>query len=45
MSSNLVTYELEGAVAIIGLNRPEKRNAINDDLVHAIARRGCACRR
>jgi (methylthio)acryloyl-CoA hydratase len=33
MSSNLITYELEGAVAIIGLNRPEKRNAINDDLV------------
>jgi (methylthio)acryloyl-CoA hydratase len=33
MSSKLITYQLEGAVAIIGLNRPEKRNAINDDLV------------
>jgi len=33
MSSNLITYQLEGPVAIIGLNRPEKRNAINDDLV------------
>jgi enoyl-CoA hydratase/carnithine racemase len=33
MSSNLVTYERDGAVAVIGLNRPEKRNAINDDLV------------
>ena len=33
MSSDLITYELDGAVAIIGLNRPEKRNAINNDLV------------
>jgi (methylthio)acryloyl-CoA hydratase len=33
MSSNLITYECDGAVAIIGLNRPDKRNAINDDLV------------
>ena len=33
MSSNFITYEREGAVAIIGLNRPEKRNAINDDEV------------
>jgi enoyl-CoA hydratase/carnithine racemase len=33
MPSDLITYELDGAVAIIGLNRPEKRNAINNDLV------------
>jgi len=33
MSAKLVTYELDGAVAVIGLNRPEKRNAINDDVV------------
>jgi enoyl-CoA hydratase/carnithine racemase len=33
MSSNFITYEREGAVAVIGLNRPEKRNAINGDVV------------
>ena len=33
MSSDLITYELDGAVAVIGLNRPEKRNAINNDVV------------
>ena len=33
----LVTYELQGAVAVIGLNRPEKRNAISDRFVEAIA--------
>ena len=33
MSSELITYELDGAVAVIGLNRPEKRNAINNDVV------------
>jgi enoyl-CoA hydratase/carnithine racemase len=33
MSSDLVTYELDGAVALIGLNRPKKRNAINNDVV------------
>ena len=32
-SSELVTYELDGAVAVIGLNRPDKRNAINNDVV------------
>jgi (methylthio)acryloyl-CoA hydratase len=36
MASNLITYELEGAVAVIGLNRPDKRNAINDDVVMAL---------
>ncbi|HWL03875.1 MAG TPA: crotonase/enoyl-CoA hydratase family protein [Xanthobacteraceae bacterium] len=33
MSDELVTYELEGDVAVIGLNRAEKRNAINDAVV------------
>ncbi len=38
MNSELVTYELDGAVALIGLQRPEKRNAINDALVGALHR-------
>ena len=29
MSEEVVTYELEGDVALVGLNRPEKRNALN----------------
>ncbi|CAN5359537.1 crotonase/enoyl-CoA hydratase family protein [soil metagenome] len=33
MSEPLITYELDGNVALIGLNRPDKRNAINDPLV------------
>jgi (methylthio)acryloyl-CoA hydratase len=33
----LVTYELRGPVALIGLNRPEKRNAISDRVVEALA--------
>ena len=32
MGGELVTYELDGDVAIIGLNRPEKRNALNQEL-------------
>jgi enoyl-CoA hydratase/carnithine racemase len=32
MSDQVVTYELEGETALIGLNRPEKRNALNDAL-------------
>ena len=36
MTSNLITYELDGAIAVIGLNRPDKRNAINDDVVLAL---------
>lgn len=39
MSSELVTYELEGNVAIIGLNRANKRNALNDDACGRSARR------
>jgi enoyl-CoA hydratase/carnithine racemase len=36
MTEQLVTYEIAGNVAIIGLNRAAKRNAINDDLLIAI---------
>ena len=32
MSDKVVTYELEGEIAVIGLNRPAKRNAFNRDL-------------
>jgi enoyl-CoA hydratase/carnithine racemase len=32
----MITYELEGNVALIGLNRPDKRNAINDALLRAL---------
>jgi enoyl-CoA hydratase/carnithine racemase len=32
MSDQVVTYELEGEIALIGLNRPEKRNALNEAL-------------
>ncbi|OJF99835.1 enoyl-CoA hydratase [Rhizobium sp. 58] len=35
--SNFVTYEIIGDIAHIGLNRPEKRNAISDSFVEAIA--------
>jgi enoyl-CoA hydratase/carnithine racemase len=37
LSAELVTYELDGKIAVIGLNRPEKRNAINQALVTALA--------
>jgi len=37
MSKLLVTYALEGEIALIGLNRPEKRNAISDAMVEALA--------
>ncbi|SHI68370.1 vanillin synthase /trans-feruloyl-CoA hydratase [Roseomonas rosea] len=40
--AGLVTYDLRGAVAWIGLNRPGKRNAISDALLDAI---GAAFRR
>ena len=33
---SLVTYELQGPVAVIGLNRPDKRNAISDKVVAAL---------
>jgi enoyl-CoA hydratase/carnithine racemase len=31
MNDTVVTYELENDIALIGLNRPEKRNAINEE--------------
>jgi enoyl-CoA hydratase/carnithine racemase len=34
--SAFVTYELDGPIALIGLNRPEKRNAIGDRVVEAL---------
>jgi enoyl-CoA hydratase/carnithine racemase len=36
MTSDLVTYELDGAIALIGLNRPDKRNAINEAVIDAL---------
>jgi enoyl-CoA hydratase/carnithine racemase len=42
LKSDLLTYELRGRTAFIGLDRPEKRNAINDavieELTEAVAR-------
>lgn len=32
----LVTYELDGPIALVGLNRPEKRNAMNDEVILAL---------
>ena len=37
MSKPLVTYAREGDIALIGLNRPEKRNAISDAMIEALA--------
>jgi (methylthio)acryloyl-CoA hydratase len=37
MADSLITYELDGNVALIGLNRPEKRNAISDAMVEQLA--------
>lgn len=31
-----ITYELQGNIALIGLNRPEKRNAMSDRVVEAL---------
>jgi enoyl-CoA hydratase/carnithine racemase len=36
-AEEFVTYELRGDVAHVGLNRPQKRNAISDRFVEAIA--------
>jgi enoyl-CoA hydratase/carnithine racemase len=35
-SDGLITYALEGDVALIGLNRPDKRNALSDRFVRAL---------
>jgi enoyl-CoA hydratase/carnithine racemase len=32
MTESVVTYELDGEVAIVGLNRPDKRNALSEEL-------------
>ena len=32
----LITYQIDDGVAVIGLNRPDKRNAINDELIAAL---------
>ena len=37
MKNELVTYELDGPIALIGLSRPEKRNALSLDLVRSLA--------
>lgn len=37
MAEPLVTFERDGDVALIGLNRPAKRNAINDAMIDALA--------
>lgn len=36
MSEELVTYEQDGEVALVGLNRPNKRNAVNEDVNRAL---------
>jgi enoyl-CoA hydratase/carnithine racemase len=36
MTQELVTYRLEGNIALVGLNRPEKRNAINEPVINAL---------
>lgn len=36
MTTDLVTYELRGNVAVLGLNRADKRNAINAPLLEAL---------
>ena len=36
MSEELVTYDLDGDVALVGLNRPDKRNAVNEDVNRAL---------
>ena len=36
MSEELVTYRCDGTVAEIGLNRPDKRNAINEAVIDAL---------
>lgn len=42
MSDSLITYELDGPIALIGLNRPDKRNAINEAVITAL--RTCVLR-
>lgn len=37
MASEVVTYELKGKVALIGLNRADKRNAINAEVLEGLS--------
>jgi enoyl-CoA hydratase/carnithine racemase len=37
MAEELATYELDGDIALIGLNRPDKRNCMNEGLHKAVA--------
>lgn len=37
MTTDIVTYELKGKVALIGLNRPDKRNAINAEVLEGLS--------
>jgi enoyl-CoA hydratase/carnithine racemase len=37
MTSDVVTYELRGKVALIGLNRADKRNAINEAVLNGLS--------
>ncbi len=36
MDGHNISYALEGAVAVIGLNRPAKRNALNDAIIEEL---------
>ena len=36
MSADLITYELDGSIAVLGINRPDKRNAMNDTVIGAL---------
>jgi enoyl-CoA hydratase/carnithine racemase len=36
MSSKFITYEVEGEIALVGLDRAEKRNAISDELLRQL---------
>ena len=33
---NVVTYQLEGEIALVGLNRPDKRNCFNPDVMKGL---------
>ncbi|PPR09774.1 MAG: Methylthioacryloyl-CoA hydratase [Alphaproteobacteria bacterium MarineAlpha11_Bin1] len=37
-SSNLINFEMRGKIAILTLDRPEKRNAVNENLIEDINR-------